>query len=387
MDRNIIIFKNMKIIKTIAMLILLNSCNGQNKNNEKIDKMENNKISEYNIFKEGEVNTNYSDFINNNKEKIKSEIKRFGYKEPSRDIFIDKIKYFYNWDISNYTNVVVLQNSLQPEIVVQDKKLIFVEGEESEIDGEVLWNYNEFIFNNKKNALSWLKLRRPDLLVELVKIYGFDKDNEVLKFVFQKIDFKNKIAVKDYIFNKNNSKKLILRESLIQKIRQLQYDDKKIEGFSEVVQGDFYYVLSDVIRMIDKNPNDYQDSNYCIAYLMNELAYSGVLGDLESIFNKNPKFIKTLESNNYYGLEKLKEYTTIIYEPEISSDEVQIIYKINDPDGFTNLRKDKNTTSSILEKVKNGEIVEVIEQFGDWYLIRTRIGNEGYVYKTKIKVE
>lgn len=377
----------MKIIKTIAMLILLNSCNGQNKNNEKIDKMENNKISEYNIFKEGEVNTNYSDFINNNKEKIKSEIKRFGYKEPSRDIFIDKIKYFYNWDISNYTNVVVLQNSLQPEIVVQDKKLIFVEGEESEIDGEVLWNYNEFIFNNKKNALSWLKLRRPDLLVELVKIYGFDKDNEVLKFVFQKIDFKNKIAVKDYIFNKNNSKKLILRESLIQKIRQLQYDDKKIEGFSEVVQGDFYYVLSDVIRMIDKNPNDYQDSNYCIAYLMNELAYSGVLGDLESIFNKNPKFIKTLESNNYYGLEKLKEYTTIIYEPEISSDEVQIIYKINDPDGFTNLRKDKNTTSSILEKVKNGEIVEVIEQFGDWYLIRTRIGNEGYVYKTKIKVE
>lgn len=377
----------MKIIKTVAMLILLNSCNGQNKNNEKIDKMENNKISEYNIFKEGEMNTNYSDFINKNNKKIESEIKKFGYKEPSRDIFIDKIKYFYNWDVSNYTNVVVLQNSLQPEIVVQDKKLIFVEGEENEIDGEVLWNYNEFIFNNKKNALSWLKLRRPDLLVELVKIYGFDKDNEVLKFVFQKIDFKNKIAVKDYIFNKNNSKKLILRESLIKKIRQLQYDDKKIEGFSEVVQGDFYYVLSDVIRMIDKDPNDYQDSNYCIAYLMNELALSGIVGDLESRFNKNPKFIKILKDNDYYGLEKLKEYATIIYEPEISSDEVQIIYKINDPDGFTNLRKDKNTSSSILEKVKSGEIVEVIEQLGDWYLIRTRIGNEGYVYKTKIKVE
>lgn len=149
----------MKIIKTVAMLILLNSCNGQNKNNEKIDKMENNKISEYNIFKEGEMNTNYSDFINKNNKKIESEIKKFGYKEPSRDIFIDKIKYFYNWDVSNYTNVVVLQNSLQPEIVVQDKKLIFVEGEENEIDGEVLWNYNEFIFNNKKKRFVLVEIK------------------------------------------------------------------------------------------------------------------------------------------------------------------------------------------------------------------------------------
>lgn len=178
----------MKIIKTIAMLILLNSCNGQNKNNEKIDKMENNKISEYNIFKEGEMNINYSDFINNNSKKIESEIKRFGYKEPSRDIFIDKIKYFFNWDISKYSNVVVLQNGLQPEIVVQDNKLIYVEGEEKEIDGETLWNYNEFIFNDSRNAFTWLKLRRPDLLIELVKTYGFDKDNEVLNFVF----FKNR---------------------------------------------------------------------------------------------------------------------------------------------------------------------------------------------------
>lgn len=204
---------------------------------------------------------------------------------------------------------------------------------------------------------------------------------------FLKIDFKNKILIKDYIFSKNNNKKLILRESLIQKIRQLQYDNKKIEGFSEVVQGDFYYTIGYIIELIEKNPDDYQDSNYCIAYLMNELALSGIIGYIESKFNKNPKFIRILEDNNYYGLEKLKEYATIIYEPEIDSEESQIIYKINDPDGYTNLRMENNKISSILEKIKTGEIVEVIEQSGDWYLVKTRTGNQGYVHKSKIKSE
>ena len=64
-----------------------------------------------------------------------------------------------------------------------------------------------------------------------------------------------------------------------------------------------------------------------------------------------------------------------------------IIYKIQDPDGYTNLRKDKNTTSSILEKIKTGEIVEVVQQSGDWYLVKTKSGNQGYVFKTKIVYE
>lgn len=63
------------------------------------------------------------------------------------------------------------------------------------------------------------------------------------------------------------------------------------------------------------------------------------------------------------------------------------ITKINDPDGYTNLRKEKSTTSVILEKVKTGEKVEVIEQSGDWYLVKTKAGNQGYIFKTKIVSE
>ncbi|WP_310555767.1 SH3 domain-containing protein [Flavobacterium sp.] len=66
---------------------------------------------------------------------------------------------------------------------------------------------------------------------------------------------------------------------------------------------------------------------------------------------------------------------------------ISVTVKIQDPDGYTNLRKEKSTTSPVLEKVKTGESVEVIEQSGDWFLVKTKAGNQGYVFKTKIKSE
>jgi hypothetical protein len=62
-------------------------------------------------------------------------------------------------------------------------------------------------------------------------------------------------------------------------------------------------------------------------------------------------------------------------------------YFIRDPDGYTNLRKDKNGTSDIIEKVKSGEKIEVLDNSGNWWLIQTKSGKKGYVYKTKIKSE
>ncbi|MCW3161428.1 SH3 domain-containing protein [Chryseobacterium oryctis] len=58
---------------------------------------------------------------------------------------------------------------------------------------------------------------------------------------------------------------------------------------------------------------------------------------------------------------------------------------IEDQDGFTNLRKDKTTTSEVLQKIKSGEHIEVIDNYGDWFLVKTKEGKEGYVYKTRVK--
>lgn len=62
-------------------------------------------------------------------------------------------------------------------------------------------------------------------------------------------------------------------------------------------------------------------------------------------------------------------------------------YYIQDPDGYTNLRKEKNTTSEVLQKINSGENIDVLDNSGDWFLIKTKSGKEGYVHKSHVKSE
>lgn len=58
---------------------------------------------------------------------------------------------------------------------------------------------------------------------------------------------------------------------------------------------------------------------------------------------------------------------------------------IHDSDGYTNLRKDKNTSSEVVEKINSGEQIEVLDNSGDWWLVKTKNGKQGYVHKSRIK--
>ena len=64
-----------------------------------------------------------------------------------------------------------------------------------------------------------------------------------------------------------------------------------------------------------------------------------------------------------------------------------VTYKIKDPDGYTNLRKGKSKESEILQKIPSGEKIQVLDKTNDWYLVKTKAGNQGYVFKTKIVFE
>ena len=145
----------MKILNLLAILFLLTSCNGQNnkeKNNKEktIEQTATGKNSPYNVFHEGEMNIDFVDFINTNKEKIQAELNKKGYKKPSETVFESKIKAFYNWDIKEYSNIIALQQSMLSEIAVKDLGIVFVEGSNTEIEADLLYNYNQFIFYNDK---------------------------------------------------------------------------------------------------------------------------------------------------------------------------------------------------------------------------------------------
>lgn len=61
-------------------------------------------------------------------------------------------------------------------------------------------------------------------------------------------------------------------------------------------------------------------------------------------------------------------------------------YYIQDSDGYTNLRKERNSSSQILQKINTGEQINVLDQNGDWWLIVSKEGKKGYVHKSRIQL-
>ncbi len=92
--------------------------------------------------------------------------------------------------------------------------------------------------------------------------------------------------------------------------------------------------------------------------------------------------IKRNDVEDYYDKEysKIKEIEALINKEYLSN-------HIQDPDGYTNLREGKSIKTEILEKISNGEKIQVLDNTSDWFLVKTKSGNQGFVFKTKIKAE
>jgi len=58
---------------------------------------------------------------------------------------------------------------------------------------------------------------------------------------------------------------------------------------------------------------------------------------------------------------------------------------VSDKDGFVNVRKEKNASSQIVDKINNNEKLEVLDNIGKWWPVRTKNGKEGYIFADKIK--
>ena len=157
----------------------------------------------------------------------------------------------------------------------------------------------------------------------------------------------------------------------------------------------------------------YTNSGWLQYFIKTYKIDSSRLTDIMSLAIKQEDFIavKILIENNYIVSkkdidiisytenevkEKIKENKTDGYESYlISNSKINMISnlllakfkanKIQDSDGYTNLRKDKLATSEVLQKVKSGENIEVIDNSGDWFLVKTKEGKEGYIHKSRIK--
>ncbi|MDV3925525.1 SH3 domain-containing protein [Elizabethkingia anophelis] len=157
--------------------------------------------------------------------------------------------------------------------------------------------------------------------------------------------------------------------------------------------------------------NEYHIDDSWLKYFITKYKFDKTIIDTlmnTAIHQEDFAAVKTLSRNYIFSKKELKEaqekkvYKDALhgeldineyYDPTYSKiDEIVSFinhklsqYTIQDPDGYTNLRKDKNTSSKILQKVKSGDNIEVLDNTGDWFFVKTKEGKEGYIHKSRIK--
>ena len=107
---------------------------------------------------------------------------------------------------------------------------------------------------------------------------------------------------------------------------------------------------------------------------------------VNNCFQKDEKLVERLKKEKFYGYSYLSDATQAYLNQSIENETDYGI--IQDKDGYTNLRKEKNTNSEIIQKINTGEKVEILEsRDANWFLVKTKNGNEGYVNKSRLKFE
>ncbi|SNR31310.1 SH3 domain-containing protein [Flavobacterium sp. ov086] len=345
----------------------------------------------YNISDEGDGKKfNYDTLPKKYIDKGKIALSKRGFRFPDNLIFNKKIDEVYKFDINRYNNkILALRNAMFPEIVIKNDNYIFIQDEEFEqndfINEEFLFYYNDYVFYNSKVSFQLLKAKYPESLKDLVILYGYVKDDQIAKFVLEKYNYKSFEEFKNLIFDKTDNQYKI-REDVLEKIVEYSYHGMT-EDLSYAKEGDGFSRINNILEFISKNQNQILNPDKTIAVLFEKELEVGISGDIEYKLNSNSSYKQFLIKNDFFQHKRLKEYVENLYGEDPNSSNNNITYKIQDADGYTNLRKEKNSTSIIVEKVKSGEKIEVLDNSGDWWLVQTNSGNKGYIYKSKIKSE
>lgn len=378
----------MKSISLILLFSIFLSCNGQEnktylKNNETIKSLKN---APYNITDEGDgTKSNYdnlpSELINTAKKILEQRKFRF----PNDAVFNRKVSEVFSLNPAEYSNVVIaLRPSMFPEIAVKENKFVFIQDAEASepdfINPDLLYHFNSYIFYNNPASYAWLQKNETYLLYDLVVHYGYNKDKKLVEAVLRKFDFNSLSDMEELLFTSSNAGK-VLKKQIFDDIETIIYKGK-VKELSYAKEGDGYLKLDEIINNISSFPKEYKEPEKTISYLFERELRVGIQGDIESYLNKNAQYRSSLEKNNFYDLPVLKEYIKYIY-----SKENETVFIIQDADGYTNLRKDKNSSSPILHKINSGEHIEVENQNGDWWLVISKEGKKGYVHKSRIKTE
>lgn len=373
--------RNKKIKKTVFLIMAImtiNSCHSQEKENI-MDKKETEIIESY---------FNTHKFKNTEEQFNKVNEDLLGIKPGKlQDGYNDFLAFHEatNYQISKEGKYIKIGNDILPDLdnvkvdINNNKKLPYF---------EELLSLNKIIYQNDLTSTLNVASKNPDLATDLVVLFNYEKNEALFNAAVRNIQNWDDIEQSSrlsFIFYNNTANSFKLREKLLVSLKSkdsflyaltiyLANNKENITKTNGIPQPTLEKAIAYLLQLgfIGKENIDIQSNQ---SYLL-----------LNNIYTSHPELKELFQKNRYYGYPSLEKYSK---EYGLLQEDLQekIYATIVDPDGYTNLRKDKNTTSQILQKINTGEKIEVLDQSGDWWLVVSKEGKKGYVHKSRIKSE
>ncbi|NRS89909.1 hypothetical protein HNQ02_002843 [Flavobacterium sp. 7E] len=331
--------KNTIII--VALLVMLISCNNKaDKKNIESSTIDN---SHEQYFENTKMVTNldeapynkrhisngsqykYDTLSSNYISDVKTILQTKNFKFPEEQKFKDKLMQVFNINVYDFKNkVVVLRPAMFTEIAIKDEKFVLIEDPKTEhriINDDLEFYYNSYVFYGDREAFRWLQIKNKKQLIDLVLLYGYNSDKELVKLVFKNFDFNNSDLFHDLIFtNDIKLKKFVLRKSILDDIEQLIYEGAT-DGFTDIKKTNGYNSFSNIIQKIRDEPKNYNDPEKYIAFLYEKELRIGIVSHVKSNVINDPNYKSFLKENNYFNFKKLKNYIEKVYVGGTNSEE------------------------------------------------------------------
>ena len=190
----------------------------------------------------------------------------------------------------------------------------------------------------------------------------FDTEKEFLEFLYKN---SNKIKADPDDYFDELSEWDLSNNTLKQKMKMLFKNDKNLNQKLKELEEARIFTYQGALTNVQAN---YQQFHYVDGPRLEYLVHRGDLEVKEIILKilKDPKISKSDKENIEVYLKYYKYY-------------------ISDPDGYTNVREGKSTSSKIIATVDSGLPIRVLDTIGNWWQVMTRDNEIGYIHKSRIK--
>lgn len=359
-------------------ILTINSCQSQEKENT-MDKKETEIIETY--FTSHKFTNTEEQFnkINADLLGIKSEKLKNGYND-----FL-AFNEATNYQISKEGKYIKIGNDILPDLdtikadINNNKKLPYF---------DELLILNKIIYQNDLTSVLSVASKNSDLAIDLVVLFNYEKNEPLFSAAIRGIQNWDDIEQSSrlsFIFYNTTTSTFKIRKKLLESLKS---KDSFFYGLTT-------YLADNKENIVKTNGIPLPTLEKAIAYLL-QLSFTekesiDFQSDksyllLNNIYISHPELKDSFQKNKYYGYQSLEKYSKD-YKLLQEDNQEKIYSTIIDPDGYTNLRAGKNNSSEILQKIKTGEQVEILDQSGDWWLVVSKEGKKGYVHKSRIKSE